>query len=78
MFNFFHIRSSVEEAKVEACLEGVILTAKWSRQCAILETDCSTIIAMLRSGGGERMPWAEVLKEIQAVCALLSESGLRL
>jgi ribonuclease HI len=47
--------SSVEEAEVEACLEGVRLTAEWVRQSAILKTDCSTIVSVLQSGRGERM-----------------------
>jgi hypothetical protein len=38
--------SSVDEAEVEACLEGVQLTTEWVRQPAIIEVDCSTISAL--------------------------------
>jgi hypothetical protein len=51
----------------------ILLTAEWVWQPAIIEADYSTIISMLRAGGGERMHLTGVLKELQAACALLPQ-----
>jgi hypothetical protein len=39
--------SSVEEAEMEAYLDGVRLAAEWVRQPAIVESDCLTMIDAL-------------------------------
>jgi hypothetical protein len=59
----------VEEA--EACLEGVILTAEWVRQPAIIELDCSSLIAALHTEVGDIRLGAGVIKDIRATCGLL-------
>ncbi|OEL18161.1 hypothetical protein BAE44_0020823 [Dichanthelium oligosanthes] len=44
-----YVRSGrdAEEVEAMACKEGLLLTAQWCQQNAILETDCSSMVCML-------------------------------
>jgi ribonuclease HI len=45
---------NIEEVEAMACKEGLVLAAKWCRQCAILEIDCASVAAMLAAESGLR------------------------
>jgi ribonuclease HI len=55
--------ANAEEVEAMACKEGLVLAAKWCRQCAILETDCASVAAMLAAESGLRSGLKFVIDE---------------
>jgi hypothetical protein len=48
------VRGSAEEAEAITCKDGLTLSADWCAQQVVLESDCSTVAAMLQAkSGGE-------------------------
>jgi hypothetical protein len=52
-WSFLQSRGTAEEVVAIACRDGLLLAAKWCQQSVVVETDCSTVAAMMASRSGE-------------------------
>jgi ribonuclease HI len=64
---------SVEEAEVEACLQGMRMTLQGAPQPIIVESDCLMLIRTLQSQEENRSSWSGLIQEIKGVSMLLPE-----
>jgi hypothetical protein len=65
--------NSPEVAEAEAYLQGLRLTAQWICQPTIAETDCLSLVKMIKETKDERSCLSGLLKEARAVANMLPE-----
>jgi ribonuclease HI len=65
--------ASVDEAEVEACLQGIRLARVWIGQPTVIATDCAGLIKALSLGVQSRAQGASVISEKCVVAQLLPE-----
>uniref|UniRef100_K3Y1U9 RNase H type-1 domain-containing protein n=1 Tax=Setaria italica TaxID=4555 RepID=K3Y1U9_SETIT len=66
-----------KEIEALACLEGVRLAVELTHGKAIIESDCSTVIAASSKPGRDRSQLAFIVNELKHVSRLLPEVGLK-
>jgi ribonuclease HI len=62
-WKFLQSGGAADEAEALSCKQGLTLAADWYAMNAVLETDCSTIAAMLAGKGGERSSLKFIIDE---------------
>lgn len=65
--------ADAEEAEVLACREGVALALQWIDKPVVIETDCLTVCAALKSSSEDRSKLALLLREIKVLANELRE-----
>ncbi|TVU07185.1 hypothetical protein EJB05_47228, partial [Eragrostis curvula] len=60
---------NAEEVEALACLEGLALATEWAPHQVILESDCATVIQLMKSLGVQRSSVGFIIKEAQTFAA---------
>lgn len=58
------------EAEIRACMEGLILALQWTMRPILIETDCVSLVNLLKEGNRDLSELANLVQEIKR---LLSE-----
>lgn len=70
--------NAIEEVEVLACREGVFLAAEWIWKPAVLETDCGSVVDMVRNSAGQRSQHTFIVSEILELATQLLAFSIRL